>query len=67
MKNRIWIETAIRILKNSEDKVMCPNCDYKYLKIEKVPWPNFEKVDIHMSCEKCGARNVITTEMLHTT
>ena len=63
--SKAWLEAAKRIAANSNEKVACPTCGYNFLKIEKVPWPNFDKVDIYMLCEKCGSRNVITTTMLH--
>jgi hypothetical protein len=59
-----WIDAAEKIAKDSNEKVQCPRCGHEFLKIEKVPWPNFDKVDIYMYCEKCQAHNVLTSSML---
>ena len=44
-------------------KIPCPNCGAGYLQILIAPWSNEEpKVDVHLTCEHCGARNTITRE-----
>ncbi len=64
-KSKAWIKAAEMVGGDSTEKVTCPNCGHEFLKVEKVPWPNFDKVDIYLSCEKCSARNVITTSTMH--
>jgi len=64
-KSKAWIEAAKKIAANSSEEITCPNCGHEFLKIEKVPWPNFEKMDIYMTCENCHTRNVLTISMRH--
>ncbi|MCB9351397.1 MAG: hypothetical protein H6573_28435 [Lewinellaceae bacterium] len=59
------INIAKQIAANPFVKIPCPNCGAGYLQILIAPWkPNEEppKVDVHLICEHCGARNTITKE-----
>jgi len=56
-----WIEVASRILKNPFSKEKCPHCNKGTLTICIVPWAgNSNKVDVHLHCDDCGSKNVIT-------
>ena len=58
-----WIAIAKQVAANPFVKIACPNCSEGYLQILIVPWENNEpKVDVHLICEHCGARNTITKE-----
>ena len=58
-----WINIAKQIAANPFVKIPCPNCGGGYLQILIAPWSNEEpKVDVHLTCEHCGARNTITRE-----
>ena len=49
-----------KVSKNPFVKERCPNCD-SFLKICIVPWPDqSKKVDVHLICDECNSRNVIT-------
>ncbi|TXB58098.1 hypothetical protein [Phaeodactylibacter luteus] len=59
-----WIEIASLISKTPYVKIKCPSCDNAFLNIFITPWQGDEpKVDIHLLCEKCNAKNVITKEV----
>ncbi len=55
-----WLEIAKAVSENPFTKIKCPNCGQNYLKICIVPWINESKVDVHLICPSCNARNVIT-------
>lgn len=58
-----WIQIAKQVSSNPFVKIPCPGCGGGFLQILIVPWPNEEaKVDVHLVCERCGARNVMTRE-----
>ena len=59
-----WISIAKQVSENPFVKISCPNCGEGFLQILIVPWANEEpKVDVHLMCERCGVRNVMTKEV----
>ena len=56
-----WIEIASLVIDNPFVKIKCPNCSKSFLSIFILPWQGTEpKIDIHLICEKCNAKNIIT-------
>jgi len=41
-----WLEAARKVKENYDEKIASSGCGHEFLKIEKVLWPNFEKMDI---------------------
>jgi rubredoxin len=58
--SRRWISAAAQMLNNPEGSVECPVCSEEKLDVQIVEWPDGTHVDYHMTCPKCGARNVAT-------
>ncbi len=56
-----WISIAKSVLNDPFAKIICPDCGIKYLNSLISPWNELEsKVDVHIFCENCNARNTIT-------
>lgn len=60
-KEEIWLDIALKVSINPFVKILCPNCKRVYLNYLIIPWATEEsKIDIHLICNDCNARNVIT-------
>ncbi|HFA51543.1 MAG TPA: hypothetical protein ENJ95_21215 [Bacteroidetes bacterium] len=59
-KKNNWVKVANCVSRDPSAIVKCPECNDGYLHKIIIPLHDFEKVDIHIYCPKCHARNVIT-------
>ena len=59
-----WIEAAKILIENPKAMVLCPECSQSHLQIIDIPIEAWNKIDRHMVCRSCGARNTITMNPL---
>lgn len=58
--NKEWISAAIKLIKNPEEKVTCPQCKEGVLKVSDLKFSEIKKTDRYLICDSCGHYNVIT-------
>lgn len=59
-KREEWIFAAKKLIKNPEEKVICPQCKEGVLRISDVKISEIKKTDRYLICDSCGHYNVIT-------
>jgi hypothetical protein len=59
MENK-WIKIAFCISNTPFAIVQCPVCENGYLHVSIIPTLDLKHVDVHLFCQLCNARNVMT-------
>jgi hypothetical protein len=55
-----WIDAAMKLGKDKNEKVTCPACSAAVLKVKDEPYEPARKIDRYLFCESCGQWNVMT-------
>jgi coenzyme F420-reducing hydrogenase gamma subunit len=59
-KTRKWIEAGKTLAKNSDIKVLCPECEQNELQVQDVRSEfDLETIERKIYCLNCGAKNFI--------
>lgn len=59
MNRRGWIEAAKRVVEDPEARVQCPNCGYRWLNVEFLPFSEESGGEYRLSCPACGEENFV--------
>lgn len=55
-----WIDAAIKLAENKNEKILCPNCSNSFLLVLDVPIHEWKKIDRYLYCESCKKHEVMT-------
>lgn len=53
-----WIEAGKMLAKDPLMRVLCPDCNAKYLTVEDIRY-NSSELERQMQCSNCGGHNVL--------
>lgn len=56
---RRWISAGTQLVNEPESEVGCPVCQNATLSVHAIKWGEPARVDLHMFCPHCNARNTV--------